>query len=109
MRSLAALGVAAVAYQAAAQSASFDGMTWGIVLVGQVWPIHWTVGDGTPVSLFLGNTTWNEAIARMSTLGGFSCVERLTRAQQTFQLLRVNITGLSVCPMVSSPATMLWL
>ncbi|OQU99612.1 hypothetical protein CLAIMM_05222 [Cladophialophora immunda] len=46
-----------------AQTSTFTpDMAWNAVTVGQVWPIHWTVGDGTPVSLFLGNTSWNTPI-----------------------------------------------
>ncbi|KAJ4502060.1 hypothetical protein HRR83_009240 [Exophiala dermatitidis] len=60
--SLSALAIGAFAYKAMAQTASFDGMTWGPVTVGQVWPIHWTVGTGDPVSLVFGNTTSNSAV-----------------------------------------------
>lgn len=48
---------AALAYTTMAQTSTFEDMAWGNVTVGQAWPIHWTVGDGTPVSLFLGNAT----------------------------------------------------
>ncbi|EXJ61362.1 uncharacterized protein A1O5_11920 [Cladophialophora psammophila CBS 110553] len=63
MRSFLLVAVGSFAYKAMAQTATFaPGMTWNAVTVGQVWPIHWTVGDGTPVSLFLGNTSWNTPI-----------------------------------------------
>ncbi|EXJ81296.1 hypothetical protein A1O3_07586 [Capronia epimyces CBS 606.96] len=62
MRSLSILAIGISAYRAMAQTATFDGMTWDPVTVGQVWPIHWTVGDGSPVDLILGNTSWNSAV-----------------------------------------------
>ncbi|KEF63278.1 uncharacterized protein A1O9_01255, partial [Exophiala aquamarina CBS 119918] len=55
---LSYVAISALAYGVAAQTASFANTTWGSAVVGTVWPIHWTVGDGTPVSLFLGNDTW---------------------------------------------------
>lgn len=67
MLPLSFIAVGALAYRAAAQTASFENTTWGTVIVGQVWPIHWTEGDGTPVSLFLGNDTWQWNIFGMST------------------------------------------
>ncbi|KIX93372.1 uncharacterized protein Z520_11015 [Fonsecaea multimorphosa CBS 102226] len=63
MRSFSLVAVGTFALRAMAQTASFaSDMTWNAVTVGQVWPISWTVGDGTPVSLFLGNTTWNTPV-----------------------------------------------
>ncbi|EXJ95851.1 hypothetical protein A1O1_00976 [Capronia coronata CBS 617.96] len=62
MHSFSILAIGALAYKAMALTATFDGMTWGPVTVGQVWPIHWTVGDGDPVDLVLGNTTWNSPV-----------------------------------------------
>ncbi|KIX07032.1 uncharacterized protein Z518_05009 [Rhinocladiella mackenziei CBS 650.93] len=73
MRSTLFVVFGALACGAMAQTASFDGMTWDFVTVGQVWPIHWTAGNGTPVSLFLGNTTANSSIFtnRPATSGEF--------------------------------------
>ena len=63
MRSVSFVAIGTFAYNALAQgTAMFDGMTWDSVTVGQIWPIHWTAGDGTPVSLFIGNTTWTVPI-----------------------------------------------
>jgi len=71
MLSLSFVAVGAFAYGAVAQSISFANTTWGSVTVGTVWPIHWTMGDGTPVALFLGNDTWQSNIFRMLT--GLAC------------------------------------
>ncbi|KAJ9605047.1 hypothetical protein H2200_010437 [Cladophialophora chaetospira] len=58
---IAAAGI--FAYQAMAQTAAFNPpITFTNVTLGQTQKVGWTVGDGTPVSLFLGNTTWNSAI-----------------------------------------------
>jgi len=63
MRCVSFIAIGAFACNALAQgSAMFEGMTWDSVNVGQVWPIQWTAGDGTPVSLFLANTTWTMPI-----------------------------------------------
>ena len=63
MRSLSFLSLGLLACKVLAQGgATFTGMAWTNATVGDVWPIHWTIGDGTPVSLFLGNTTWNVPI-----------------------------------------------
>ncbi|OAP62434.1 hypothetical protein AYL99_04637 [Fonsecaea erecta] len=63
MRSFLLTAVGAFGFKAMAQTASFaSGMTWSAVTVGQVWAISWTIGDGTPVSLFLGNATWNTPV-----------------------------------------------
>ncbi|OCT46741.1 hypothetical protein CLCR_02065 [Cladophialophora carrionii] len=56
-----AIGV--LAYKAMAQTSSFNPpITFANVTVGQMQTIGWTLGDGTPVSLFLGNTSWNTGI-----------------------------------------------
>lgn len=52
------IAIGALAYKAAAQTATFQNMTWTNVTVGQVWPISWTEGYGTAVSLYIGNTSW---------------------------------------------------
>ncbi|KAJ9503827.1 hypothetical protein LTR99_002588 [Exophiala xenobiotica] len=60
---IAAVGAFATT-QVFAQTADFTAdMTWGPATVGQVLPIYFTVGDGTPVSLFFGNMSWNEPVA----------------------------------------------
>ncbi|KIW72376.1 hypothetical protein PV04_00574 [Phialophora macrospora] len=59
----AAVALGIFAYKAMAQTATFDPpITFASVTAGEVEVIGWTVGDGTPVSLFLGNTTWNMGI-----------------------------------------------
>ncbi len=61
---VAAIGL--FAYKALAQSSSFyPPITFPNVTVGYIERIGWTPGDGTPVSLFLGNTSWNVAIFGM--------------------------------------------
>ncbi|OAL29475.1 hypothetical protein AYO20_09212 [Fonsecaea nubica] len=68
MRSFSLVAAGTFAFKAMAQTANFTpDMAWNAVTVGQVWPIHWTVGDGTPVSLFLGNTSWNTPIFENKT------------------------------------------
>jgi hypothetical protein len=63
---IAAVGAFATT-QVFAQTADFTAdMTWGPATVGQVLPIYFTVGDGTPVSLFFGNMSWNEPVASTS-------------------------------------------
>jgi hypothetical protein len=62
MLSLFLIATGAFAYKAMADGAAFVNMTWSTVTVGEIWPIQWTPGDGTPVSLFLGNASWNTPI-----------------------------------------------
>ncbi|KAK6364641.1 hypothetical protein LTS17_011938 [Exophiala oligosperma] len=61
MLRLVAIAVGTMATTALASD--FVNMAWGPVTVGQVVPIHFTVGDGSPVSLFFGNLSWNNPIA----------------------------------------------
>ncbi|KIV94386.1 hypothetical protein PV10_02158 [Exophiala mesophila] len=51
-------GAFAANVMAQANSAQFVNTTWDTVHVGQIWPIQWSPGDGSPVSLFLVNSTW---------------------------------------------------
>jgi hypothetical protein len=76
----AAIALGIFAYKAMAQTSTFDPpITFANVTAGQVQAIGWTLGDGTPVSLFLGNTTWNMGIFGMSDVCNLSrTVHRLT-------------------------------
>ncbi|KAK5045325.1 hypothetical protein LTR84_009431 [Exophiala bonariae] len=58
MLPLSFLAIGVLAYGVSAQTAAFENTTWGDVVNGQIWPIAWTEGDGHPVSLFVGNDTW---------------------------------------------------
>jgi hypothetical protein len=102
MLPLSFIAVGALAYRVAAQTASFENTSWGSVVVGQVWPIHWTAGDGTPVSLFLGNDTWQWNIFGMSTKD-FHRSRLLTVTQQTSLQFLDHMTGLSMLLQVQFP------
>lgn len=56
--SFIAAGTFAANVMAQASPAHFVNTTWNKVHVGQIWPIQWSPGDGSPVSLFLVNSTW---------------------------------------------------
>ncbi len=74
----AAIALGIFAYKAMAQTSTFDPpITFGNVTAGQTQTIGWTLGDGTPVSLFLGSTTWNMGIF------GMLDVENLSRPVHT--------------------------
>lgn len=61
-RSFIVAAVVAMAGRTVAQTADFVNTTWDPVTVGSLWPVHWSEGNGEPVTLYLGNATWTYTI-----------------------------------------------